>query len=526
MVNLATVLTDSAREYPDKTAVVFGDMRLTYQQIDQISNQVANGLRAAGVQRGEKVALCCPNLPYFPMVYYGILKVGASVVPLNVLLKKREIAYHMADSDSVALICFEGSPDLPLAEHAWAAFNEVDACRNLWYLPAVPGGDAPIDGANTLADLIAGQPDTFDTEQMDSDDTAVILYTSGTTGQPKGAELTHNNIIMNAFISKELGENTIDDTLLIVLPLFHSYGQVVMMNAGFLARCTLVLLPRFNASQALALMDKENVTCFSGVPTMYWEILNCPDTEKYDLEKIRKTLRSCGCGGASMPVEVMRAFDEKFDVKIVEGYGLSETSPVACFNRLDKERKPGSIGLPVWGIEMRCVDEDMNDVPVGEPGEVIIRGHNIMKGYYKRPEANEEAFRGGWFHSGDVGTKDEDGYFYIVDRTKDMIIRGGFNVYPREIEEVLVTHPDISLAAVIGIPDEEYGEEVLAYVIPKPGKSIDPSGVIAWAREEMAGYKYPRHVIARDAFPLGPSGKILKRELRKDAVEYIEAATK
>lgn len=526
MVNLAVILTDSAREYPAKDAIAFMGMRFSYRDINTISNQVANGLRAAGVQRGEKVAICCPNLPYFPMVYYGILKAGCTVVPLNVLLKRREIAYHLQDSDSVALICFEGTKELPIAQEAWGAFGDVESCRHFWVLPAVPGGPSPIEGAKTFGELIEGQPEFFDTEQMDTNDTAVILYTSGTTGKPKGAELTHANMLFNAMISRDFARSTPDDVLLVVLPLFHSYGQTVMMNAGFLAGCTLVLLPRFEAGAALKLMQDEKVTLFAGVPTMYWDILNYPDLDKFDLAKIKQSLRICNSGGAAMPVEVMRAFEKKFEVPILEGYGLSETSPVACFNRIDRERKAGSIGLPVWGVEMRCVDEQMNDVPVGEPGEVIIRGHNIMKGYYKRPEATEEAFRGGWFHTGDVAKIDEDGYFYIVDRTKDMIIRGGFNVYPRELEEVLVTHPDISLAAVIGIPDEEYGEEIMAYVIPKPGKTLNPDEIIAWSKQQMAAYKYPRIVEVVESFPLGPSGKILKTELRQMAKEKLSTAAR
>jgi long-chain acyl-CoA synthetase len=304
------------------------------------------------------------------------------------------------------------------------------------------------------------------------------------------------------------------DRVLCVLPMFHSYGQSTQLNAGIMGGATLVLLPRFTPEATLKLMQDENITLWSAVPTMYWDILNCPEASKYDLKKIASNLRMCGSGGAAIPVEVMKGFEERFGVVILEGYGLSETSPVACSNRPDIPRKPGSIGVPIWGVEMRCVDENMNDVKPGEPGEVIIRGHNIMKGYYKRPDATAEAFKGGWFHSGDVAKMDEDGYFYIVDRTKDMIIRGGFNVYPRELEEVLVTHPDVSLAAVIGIPDAEYGEEVVAYVIPKPGKIVSPAAIKAWAKENMAAYKYPRHVEVVSEFPLGPSGKILKRELR------------
>ena len=522
MQNLAVLLTDSAYRYPDKTALSCEGTLVSYKKLNTISNQVANGLRASGIKRGEKVAICCPNIPYFPMIYYGILKAGCTVVPLNVLLKRREMAYHMQDSNSVALFCYEGSPELPVAQEGAGAFSDVDECRHVWYLPATPGAASPIEGGKTLDDLTHDQSEVFDTEQMDANDTAVILYTSGTTGLPKGAELTHSNIMMNAICANELGHTTHEDSYLVCLPLFHSYGQTVMLNGGILAGATLVLLPRFNAADALRLFQDEGVTMFAGVPTMYWDVLNCAESDQYDLEKIRGSLRFCSCGGAAMPVAVMKEFEEKFQVVILEGYGLSETSPIACFNRLDMDRKHGSIGVPVWGVEMRCVDEDMNDVPVGEPGEVVIRGHNIMKGYYQRPEANEAAFRGGWFHSGDVGTIDEDGHFYIVDRTKDMIIRGGFNVYPRELEEVIVTHPDVSLVAVIGIPHESHGEEIMAYVIPKAGKTIDPAEVKAWSKEQVAAYKYPRIVEVIDSFPLGPSGKILKRELREMAAEKAE----
>jgi long-chain acyl-CoA synthetase len=279
----------------------------------------------------------------------------------------------------------------------------------------------------------------------------------------------------------------------------------------------LVLMPRFEAGETLKSFQDDGITVFAGVPTMYWDILNHTDPNSFDIEKISKTLRLCTSGGAAMPVEVMRQVEEKFHVPILEGYGLTETSPVASFNRHDRPRKPGSIGLPVWGVEMMVVDEDMNELPVGERGEVVIKGHNIMKGYYKRDEANEEAFKGGWFHSGDVGCKDDEGYFYIVDRTKDMIIRGGFNVYPRELEEVLLTHPDVSLAAVVGVPHEEYGEEVKAYVIARNGSTITPEALIAWCKKEMAAYKYPRMIEIVSSLPIGPTGKILKTELRKMA---------
>jgi len=514
MLNLAVVLENSARELPEKTAVVFGDMRFSYAQINGAANQVANGLVAAGIQPGDKVALSCPNLPYFPIVYYGILKAGAAVVPLNVLLKRREIAYHLADSDAKAYLCFQGTPELPMGEEGWAGFNEVDGCEHFWMMTADPAGASPIEGTQTLGQLMGPQPPVFDTVQTDAQDTAVILYTSGTTGMPKGAELSHSNIVMNAFVVRELFQPRDDDVQLVTLPLFHSFGQTVQMNGGFLGGHTLVLIPRFDPEAVFNAFEKENVTLFCGVPTMYWALLHYPGAEKFDLEKIANTLRLGVSGGAAMPVEVMKQFSQKYKVKILEGYGLSETSPVASFSRMDMPHKPGSIGVPVWGVEMRVVDENMNDVPVGEPGEIVMRGHNVMKGYYNKPEANEEAFRGGWFHTGDVATKDEDGYYYIVDRIKDMIIRGGFNVYPREIEEIMITHPAVSLVAVIGVPDDQYGQEIKAYVVLKEGHTAEPAELVAWCKENMAAYKYPRIVEIRESLPMTATGKILKRELR------------
>lgn len=524
MLNLAALLENSTREHPDKTAVVFGPTRLTFKQLDEQACQVANGLEAAGIRRGEKVAITCPNLPWFPIAYYGILKMGGVVVPLNVLLKSREIEYHLTDSDAAAYLCFEGSEALPAAEESRAAFNEAGLCRRFWLMRKEPHGDSPIQDSETWAELIQDQPTTFDTVQTRADDTCVILYTSGTTGRPKGAELTNSNMVMNAMVSRDITGGTQDDVTLVVLPLFHSFGQTCQMNAGILMGATVVLAPRFEPGEVLRLFEDEGVSFFAGVPTMYWELLNYPEADKFDLDKIASTLRATNSGGAAMPVEVMRQFEQKFGVTVLEGFGLSETAPVATCNRLDKLRKPGSIGLPVWGIELRIVDEKMNDMPVGEPGEIVIRGHNIMKGYYNKPEATEEAFRGGWFHTGDIGKTDEDGYFYVVGRLKDMIIRNGFNVYPRELEEVLITHPDISLVAVIGVPDEKCGEEIKAFVMLKTGATLTSDEIIAWSKKEMAAYKYPRLVEFRPSLPLGATGKILKTELRKQEAERMAAS--
>ncbi|GAA0365120.1 long-chain fatty acid--CoA ligase [Microbispora corallina] len=508
MLNLSVVLEDSARENPEGTAVVLGDLRLPYSMVNTVANQVANLLVSRGIGRGDKVALACPNLPYFPFVYFGILKAGATVVPLNVLLQAREIAYHLEDSGAKALFCFEGTSELPLGERGRAGFDEAAGTEHFFVLPATPAATESALG-ETLWAALDGMPGEFETAQTSAEDTAVILYTSGTTGRPKGAELSHQNMVVNAMISDEMFPRQQEDAYLATLPLFHSFGQTVIMNAGFRRRATLVLMPRFEPSEALRLMNQENVTLFAGVPTMYWALLTAVRT---GAGEVPRSLVTAASGGSALPVEVLKDFSATFGVDILEGYGLSETSPVASFNQIGRPAKAGSIGTPIWGVEMKLVDAEWNEV--GDLGEIAIRGHNIMKGYHNRPEATAEVMRDGWFRTGDVARRDEDGYYFIVDRAKDMIIRGGFNVYPREIEEVLMTHPAVSLAAVVGVPDESHGEEVKAYVIRNPGAATSEEELVAWCRETMAAYKYPRIVEFRDSLPMTATGKILKRELR------------
>lgn len=513
MLNLSVVLDDAARDTPDREALVFGDLRLTYGFVNTIANQVAGLLRSRGVRPGDKVALACPNLPYFPMVYFGILKAGAVVVPLNVLLKRREIAYHLGDSDAKALFCFEGTPELPLGEEGRAAFEDVPGCEHLVVLPATPlAAETPY--GESLWAAIDGRPGEFETAGTEATDTAVILYTSGTTGRAKGAELTHQNMLLNAMISDRMFERVEDDVFLAALPLFHAFGQSVILNTGFLRHATLVLMPRFEAGAALDLMLAEKVTLFAGVPTMYWGLLTHEGGHTPEqLGEIAANLRTATSGGSALPLEVLRSFADRFGVSITEGYGLSETSPVASFNRPGRPARPGSIGQPIWGVEMKLIEDDGKDAGDG-PGEIAIRGHCVMKGYYRRPEATAEVLRDGWFRTGDIARRDEDGFYYIIDRSKDMIIRGGFNVYPREIEEVLMTHPDVSLAAVVGIPHDTHGEEVKAYVIPVHGATTTEEELVAWAKENLANYKYPRVVEFRDELPMTATGKILKRELR------------
>ncbi|HET6571391.1 MAG TPA: long-chain fatty acid--CoA ligase [Solirubrobacterales bacterium] len=495
-LNLASLLTAGAERAPEAPAVRLGEVELSYGELDERSARLATLLLEKGLDVGDRVGVMLPNVPEFPVAYYGVLRAGGIVVPMNVLLKRREIAFYLEDSGAKLL----------LAWHGFAAEAEAGA--------ADAGAEAIEIEAAAFAELLAGYEPAADVVETADDDTAVILYTSGTTGKPKGAELTHANLARNADVSRrttcEVGPG---DVVLGSLPLFHSFGQTVAMNASIAAGACLTLVPKFEPGEALATMQRDRVTHFYGVPTMFGALLHEPERERFDTA----ALRTCITGGASMPVEVLRGFEDAFGAKVMEGYGLSETSPVASSNHPDRERKPGSIGTPIEGVEMKLVDENDAEVAQGEVGEIVIRGHNVMKGYWQRPEATAEAMRGGWFHSGDMARVDEDGYFFIVDRKKDLIIRGGYNVYPREVEEVLYEHPKIREAAVVGVPHDEWGEEIGAAVVLLEGERLSPEEVSAYVKDRIAAYKYPRLVWFVDELPKGPTGKILKREIEAPA---------
>lgn len=519
MTNLAAILDDTTAKYPERTAIVFGDTRLNYAQVNGAANQVANLLVSRGVKPGDKVAISIPNLPYFTIVYFGILKAGAVVVPLNVLLSEREIAYHLDDSDAVAFFAFEGTPDLPIGDRAWAGFNEVEGCKEFFLIKLDSAAPEPMEAPEFYGPLVAQQSPEFATVERDDDDTAVILYTSGTTGQPKGAELMHRNLRANAALGTSLfgADENDPDTYLAVLPLFHIFGQSVVQNGAILYGGTIVYLPRFEPDAALALLLKEKITFFAGVPTMYWGLLQAlaASDGSVDVATIAKNMRTAASGGAALPADIHRQFEEKFGIVIQEGYGLSETSPVASFGVRGEDVRVGSIGKPVEGVEMKLINDDWSDVP-DDPeaiGEIAIKGHGIMKGYYNRPAATAEAIQGEWFRTGDLARKDADGYYYIVDRSKDMIIRGGYNVYPRELEEVLMTHPAVSLVAVIGVPHESHGEEIKAVVVKNADDPTTEAELREWAKGQFAQYKYPRIVEFRDSLPMTATGKILKREI-------------
>ncbi len=520
-LNLAWTIEHHANLAPQKEAIVWNDVRLSYGELNAFANRVAHALTEMGIGYGDKVALACPNLPFFPIVYYGIIKTGAAVVPICVLFKGREVAYHLKDSDAKAVFTFEGTAELPLGRMVKEGFDQVETCEHLIVMTADPAAPSPIEKAKTLTQITFGKPDTFDTYPTKPDDTCAILYTSGTTGQPKGAELTHQNLMSNVTTGYNIHLPVLDmtdgeqKTCLITLPLFHTTGQTVQMNTNMYAGNRVVLLPRFDPKTTLETMVREKVHFWVGVPTMYWAILKYIEETGFDISEISKNLKVPTSGGAPMPVEVMKDFEKVFGLRILEGYGLSETSPLACFNHFEKPSKPGSVGQPIFGVEVKCFDDDDKEVPRGERGEVVIRGTNVMKGYYKRPEATAEAFRGGWFHTGDIGVMDEEGYLAIVDRKKDMILRGGYNVYPRELEEVIMTHEAVSLCAVIGVPDDRLGEEVKAYIVLKKDAAVTEDEMTEWFKGQFAANKYPRHVEFREELPTGATGKLLKRELRE-----------
>jgi long-chain acyl-CoA synthetase len=495
-LNLASLLSDSAERSPESPAIRLGEVELSYGELDERSARLATLLREKGVEPGDRVGVMLPNVPEFPVAYYGVLRAGAIVVPMNVLLKRREIAFYLEDSGTKLLLAWHGFAEEALAGGADAGTETIEV---------EPG---------SFAAMLAGHQPTPGVVETAEDDTAVILYTSGTTGKPKGAELTHHNLFRNADVSSRTTcEIAAGDVVLGALPLFHSFGQTVGMNASLKVGACLTLVPKFDPGEALATMQRDSVTHFYGVPTMFGALLHHPERESYDTS----SLRNCITGGASMPVEVLRGFEQAFGAIVLEGYGLSETSPVASSNHPHMERKPGSIGTPLEGVEMRVVDENDEPVAQGEIGEIVIRGHNIMKGYWQRPDATAEAMRGGWFHSGDMARTDEEGYFYIVDRKKDLIIRGGYNVYPREVEEVLYEHPKIREAAVVGVPHDEWGEEIGAAVVLHQGEQLAPEEVSAYVKERIAAYKYPRLVWFIEDLPKGPTGKILKREIEPPA---------
>jgi long-chain acyl-CoA synthetase len=502
--NLATILNETALATPDATAYTFMGAVTSYRDVDEQSGRLAAGLLESGLQPGQVVALQLPNIPQFLTAYFGALKAGMVVLPLNPLLKAPEIEYHLADSSASIMIGFDSIHQ-----------EAVKACE----LVGIPlylvsfGQDALPDGIRPMTDLMSTAALTQPGGNIrpgNADDTAVLIYTSGTTGKPKGAELTHFQLYMNCTVSGQLFGARPDDVTLAVLPFFHVFGLSSVLNVSVRYGGALSIVPRFAPGAVLDALEHDRCSVIAGVPTML-QALADQDITGRDLSRLRVAVS----GGASLPEDVMARFETSFGIRVLEGYGLSETASCTSFNRAD-DRRALSVGKPIWGVQMLVADEYDQPLPPGNDniGEILIRGHNVMKGYLGKPEATATALKGGWLHTGDLGYQDEDGFYFIVDRSKDLVIRGGYNVYPREIEEVLFAHPDIAEAAVIGKRDERLGEEVVAVVVVRAGAELSAEEVISYSRERLAAYKYPREVRFLPELPKGPTGKILKNELR------------
>jgi long-chain acyl-CoA synthetase len=494
VTGLSGNLVASKNRHPDRVALRCGDLRFTFAEFHSAAARVATLLDKAGIEPGDRVGVMLPSTPAFAIAFYGVMYRGAVAVPMNPLLKAREVAYYLSNSAAKALFAA-----LPTAKEAVSGAEEAGA--QCW-----------IVDDTELAKLIADLPEQGAPVQRNHDDTAVILHTSGTTGKPKGAMLTNDGLSRNAAVcARSVGEIGPDDVVMGCLPLFHVFGLTIGLNCAVSTGAMLTLIPRFDPHEVLEVIEREGVTVFAGVPTMYSALLGVASEAA---PGTTRSLRTCVSGGAALPVQVLSNFENAFGCMVLEGYGLTESSPVASFNHPHQPRKVGSVGTPIEGVQMRVVDLNGAEVAQGQAGEIQIRGHNVMKGYWNLPEATKAAITpDGWLNTGDVGRVDEDGYFYIVDRTKDLIIRGGYNVYPREIEEVLYEHPAVAEAAVIGIPHDSLGEEVGAAVTLKKGQSVDPDELRDYVKARVAAYKYPRRIWLLDELPKGATGKVQKRDI-------------
>jgi len=496
MRHLLGNLVEAAHRHPDRPAVRLDEIVLSYQELLEAAGRVAATLRAEGVQPGDRVCLVLPNVPAFPVLFYGSLMAGCVVVPLNPLLRDGELVTYLSDSGSRLVFAWEQS-----AAAAVSAAQSAGARCVLVGAEGLPAGQ--------LADTAA----TATQHVSEDDDTAVLLYTSWVTGKPRGAQLTQANLGSNAATSAAILGCTSTDVIMGCLPLFHMFGLTGGLNASISAGACLTLLPRFHPAKALQIIDRDKVSIFEGVPTMYSALLLAQNRDSYDVS----ALRTCITGGSPMPVDVMRTFEEAFGCVVLEGYGLSETSPVASFNHTAARRKPGSIGTPIAGTELKLVGEEGIDIPWGSEdiGEIAIRGEGVMKGYWQHPEDTEKILTDGWLRTGDLATRDDDGYYFIVDRKKDLIIRGGYNVYPGEIEDALREHEAIAEAAVIGIDHDLLGEEVGAAVVLEPGAKTTLADLRSFAKHRVAAYKYPRVIWIVDELPKKANGELARRQVRR-----------
>ncbi|MGG1676639.1 fatty acid--CoA ligase family protein [Neobacillus sp. NRS-1170] len=516
-MDLSSQLLQTAKAYAKKTAYYFMGQSSTYAELDGAITKFASGLEKLGVKQGDHIALLLGNSPHFVISLYGALRLGATVIPVNPIYTAEEIGYILNNGDVKAVVALDLA--IPLAEKVHTLMPKVE---HYVFCETKPNGMVQSELENlsvfsklkSFTDVVALGDFSFKGPELDEDDTAIILYTSGTTGKPKGAMLTHKNLYSNA---KDVGEYlkmNNDDRIITTLPMFHVFCLTVALNAPLLSGATLLIAPRFSPKEVFGLAKEYEATVLAGVPTMYNFLYQFPEGNPEDL----KTLRLCISGGASLPDALLKNFEQKFNVLVSEGYGLSEASPVTCFNPLDRPRKPSSIGTTIVNVENKVVNELGEEVPFGEAGELIVRGPNVMKGYYKMPEETAATIKDGWLYTGDIARRDEDGYFYIVDRKKDLIIVGGYNVYPREVEEVIYNHKDVVEVAVLGVPDPNQGETLKAFVVSK-NPELTAERLLEYCIEHLAKYKVPSLIEFLDELPKNTTGKILRRALKTQLTE-------
>ncbi|WP_394583191.1 fatty acid--CoA ligase family protein [Cytobacillus firmus] len=516
-MNLTEQLHETAIKMGDKTAYYFMDQSSTYAELDGAVTKFADGLSKLGVKKGDHIALLLGNSPHFVIGLHGALRLGATVIPINPIYTPDEIGYIVNNGDVKAVVTLDLL--VPLIEKMHQALPKVEN----YIICDTPQGQASEQDLSALSafskmksftQLIASGDIGFKGPELEEDDTAVILYTSGTTGKPKGAMLTHKNLYSNAKDVSDYLHMNENDRVITTLPMFHVFCLTVALNAPLMNGATILIDPKFSPKEIFRLAKKYEPTVFAGVPTMYNFLLQYEDGNPEDL----KSLRLCISGGAAMPVALLHGFEKKFSVIVSEGYGLSEASPVTCFNPLDKPRKAGSIGQSIMNVENKVVNELGEEVSVGEVGELIVRGPNVMKGYYKLPEETAATIRDGWLYTGDLAKRDEEGYFYIVDRKKDLILVGGYNVYPREVEEVLYNHGEIVEAAVLGVPDPNVGEAVKCYVVTN-NPQLTEELLLAYCAEHLARYKVPSSIEFLEELPKNTTGKILRRALKNQVLQ-------
>lgn len=515
-MNLVSAVYKTSTDYTDKIAYHFGGNDTTYGQFEESVSKLATALKELGVQKGDHVAFLLGNTPHFVISLYATMRMGVTAIPINPLYTPDEITYIIRNGDVKAVIALDGL--LPFVEAGIQAFPEVKfyvVCETKTEtsekMQALP--QQVKERVYSFSQLMAQSEAKVKPSEIDDDDTAIILYTSGTTGHPKGAMLTHKNLYSNARDIASYLQFNANDRIITTLPVFHVFALTVAVNAPLLSSAQLIIMPSFSPKEIFRVGRELQPTVFAGVPTMFNFLYQYPDGNPDDLKSLRFSIS----GGSSLPVALLYNFEEKFNIRVSEGYGLSEASPVTCFNPLDRERKAGSIGTNIVNVENKVVNEFGEEVPVGEVGELIVRGPNVMKGYYKMPEETAVAIRDGWLYTGDLARMDEEGYFYIVDRKKDMIIVGGYNVYPREVEEVFYTHPSVIEVAVVGIPDPNLGEEVLAYVVLKD-ESLTTEELHEFCKKHLVKYKCPKEIIILDELPKNTTGKILRRNLKDQAL--------